>query len=43
MNACGKFLVMMLVVSFGYAPADNLIRVVRWAQKLKVGIYFGGQ
>jgi hypothetical protein len=22
---------------------DNLIRVVRWAQKLKVGIYFGGQ
>src|SRR5215813_3318363 len=22
---------------------DNLIRIARWAQKLKVGIYFGGQ
>lgn len=22
---------------------DNLIRIVRWAEKLKVGIYFGGQ
>jgi hypothetical protein len=22
---------------------DNLIRIARWAQKLKTGIYFGGQ
>ena len=22
---------------------DNLIRIARWAAKLKVGIYFGGQ
>jgi hypothetical protein len=22
---------------------DNLIRIARWAEKLKVGIYFGGQ
>jgi hypothetical protein len=55
MSAFVKLLAMALVLSFGCAPAaaavhpvpkgglDNLVRIARWAQKLKVGIYFGAE